>query len=179
MQNPKKSEVVITVNTQQPVAAVRAMQKELDKLEDVYTSLINAGKGGSEKAKKIKQEMDELSGAIKVSRSNMEKAQQVVQNLASSSLSQLNMALRAVKKEMGRVSSDSPKLDELRQKYKAINDQISIMKGTLLDVKKGSEDWLTKAINGSVVLSPSRKTVWERPANQLRNIVSKKNCLLV
>ena len=153
MQNPKKSEVVITVNTQQPVAAVRAMQKELDKLEDVYTSLINAGKGGSEKAKKIKQEMDELSGAIKVSRSNMEKAQQVVQNLASSSLSQLNMALRAVKKEMGRVSSDSPKLDELRQKYKAINDQISIMKGTLLDVKKGSEDlanqsdkWLSRAI---------------------------------
>ena len=149
----KKTEVVITVNSQQPVAAVRAMETELKKLQNTYQQLVAAGKAGSEKAKTMAHEIKELSIAVKEGKANMERIVSVTNNLSQTSLAQLQRALRQVKKEMGRVSTDSPKLDDLRTKYKAITDQIKILQGEMLNINKHignlssvTDAWLTKAI---------------------------------
>lgn len=149
----KKTEVVITVNSKQPVAAVRAMETELKKLQNTYQQLVQAGKAGTERAKTMAHEIKELSIAIKEGKANMEQIVSVTNNLSQSSLSQLQRALRQVKKEMSRVSTDSTKLDDLRTKYKAISDQIKILTGEMLNIPKHisnlsgvTDSWLQKAI---------------------------------
>ena len=149
----KKTEVVITVNSKQPVAAVRAMETELKKLQNTYQQLVQAGKAGTERAKTMAHEIKELSIAIKEGKANMEQIVSVTNNLSQSSLSQLQRALRQVKKEMSRVSTDSTKLDDLRTKYKAISDQIKILTGEMLNIQKHisnlsgvTDSWLQKAI---------------------------------
>lgn len=149
----KKTEVVITVNSKQPVAAVRAMETELKKLQNTYQQLVQAGKAGTERAKTMAHDIKELSIAIKEGKANMEQIVSVTNNLSQSSLSQLQRALRQVKKEMSRVSTDSTKLDDLRTKYKAISDQIKILTGEMLDIQKHisnlssvTDSWLQKAI---------------------------------
>jgi hypothetical protein len=149
----KKTEVVITCNSKQPVAAVRAMETELKKLQGTYQQLVQAGKAGTERAKTMAHEIKELSIAIKEGKANMDKIVSVTNNLSQSSLSQLQRALRQVKKEMSRVSTDSPKLDDLRMKYKAITDQIKILSGEMLNIKKHignlsgvTDSWLQKAV---------------------------------
>ena len=154
MADTRKTEVVITCNTQQPKSAVRAMENELKRLTNTYNQLVSAGKAGTERAKKMASEIKELSIAVKEGKANLDKIVSVTNNLSNSSLSQLNRALRQVKKEMGRVSTDSPKLDDLRQKYKAISDQIKILQGDMVNVKKhmgdlssATDSWLQRAIN--------------------------------
>ena len=154
MADTKKSEVVITCNAQQPKAAVRAMETELKRLQAAYKQLSDAGKAGTERAKQMAHEIKELSIAVKEGKANMDKIVTVTNNLSNSSLSQLQRALRHVKKEMGRVSTDSPKLDDLRQKYKAITDQIKILQGEMVNIQKHmgnlsqtSDAWLSRAIN--------------------------------
>ena len=133
MADTRKQEIVITVNSKQPVAAVRAMETELKKLQNTYQQLVQAGKAGTERAKTMAHEIKELSIAIKEGKANMEQIVSVTNNLSQSSLSQLQRALRQVKKEMSRVSTDSTKLDDLRTKYKAISDQIKILTGEMLN----------------------------------------------
>lgn len=154
MADTKKSEVVITCNAQQPKAAIRAMETELKRLQAAYKQLSDAGKAGTERAKQMAHEIKELSIAVKEGKANMDKIVTVTNNLSNSSLSQLQRALRQVKKEMGRVSTDSPKLDDLRQKYKAITDQIKILQGEMVNIQKHmgnlsqtSDAWLSRAIN--------------------------------
>lgn len=149
----QKQEVIITCNTKQPVAAVRAMETELKRLQSTYKELVDSGKAGTERAKKMAHDIKELSVAVKEGKDNMDRIVKVTNDLSNSSLSQLNRALRQVKKEMAKVSTDSPKLDDLRAKYKAISDQIKVLQGEMLNIGKHignlsstSDAWLNKAI---------------------------------
>lgn len=160
----QKQEVIITCNTQQPVAAVRAMEAELKKLKVTYQQLSDSGKAGTERAKKMAHDIKELSIAVKEGKDNMDRIVKVTNDLSNSSLSQLNRALRQVKKEMGKVSTDSPKLDDLRAKYKAITDQIKILQGEMLNIGKNignlssqSDAWLNKAIQQTKSLMQQTK----------------------
>lgn len=127
----RKTEVVITVNSRQPVAAVRAMKTELDKLNKSYQQLYNSGKAGSAKAKQMKKDIDALTAAVKGCETDMEKVDKVVKNLSSASLSQLRTALKQVEKEMSHTAGNSPKVQELRKKYEALTGQISKLKGEM------------------------------------------------
>lgn len=154
MPSNKKAEIVITCNSAQPKAAVRAMKVELDKLTKSYEQLNNAGKAGTAKAKNMLQDIKDLRSAIKNTEADMTKVSKVTQNLADSSLRQLKLALAQVKKEMSSTSENSKRLDSLRQKYKAINDQIKVLEGTYVNIGKHINDlssrtdsWLSKAIS--------------------------------
>ena len=154
MPSNKKAEIVITCNSAQPKAAVRAMKVELDKLTKSYEQLNNAGKAGTAKAKNMLQDIKDLRAAIKNTEADMTKVSKVTQNLADSSLRQLKLALAQVKKEMSSTSENSKRLDSLRQKYKAINDQIKVLEGTYVNIGKHINDlssrtdsWLSKAIS--------------------------------
>lgn len=127
----QKQEVVITCNTKQPVAAVRAMESELKKLKATYQQLSDSGKAGTERAKKMAHDIKELSIAVKEGKDNMDRIVKVTNNLSNASLSQLNRALRQVKNEMGKVSANSPKLNDLKNKYQQITDQINTLNGKL------------------------------------------------
>ena len=180
MADTKKSEVVITCNAQQPKAAVRAMETELKRLQAAYKQLSDAGKAGTERAKQMAHEIKELSIAVKEGKANMDKIVTVTNNLSNSSLSQLQRALRQVKKEMGRVSTDSPKLDDLRQKYKAITDQIKILQGEMVNIQKHmgnlsqtSDAWLSRAINQQkqlVAQTDKNSNAYQRQVNVLHQL---------
>ena len=136
----RKTEVVITVNSRQPVAAVRAMKTELDKLNKSYQQLYNSGKAGTAKAKQMKRDIDELTSSIKDCETDMEKVNKVVKSLSEASLSQLRTALKQVEKEMSHTAGNSPKVQELRKKYEALTGQISKLKGEM--------GLMTNSING-------------------------------
>lgn len=180
MADTKKSEVVITCNAQQPKAAVRAMETELKRLQAAYKQLSDAGKAGTERAKQMAHEIKELSIAVKEGKANMDKIVTVTNNLSNSSLSQLQRALRQVKKEMGRVSTDSPKLDDLRQKYKAITDQIKILQGEMVNIQKHmgnlsqtSDAWLSRAISQQkqlVAQTDKNSNAYQRQVNVLHQL---------
>ena len=92
MPSNEKAEIVITCNSAQPKAAVRAMKVELDKLTKSYEQLNNAGKAGTAKAKNMLQDIKDLRAAIKNTEADMTKVSKVTQNLADSSLRQLKLA---------------------------------------------------------------------------------------
>lgn len=127
----QKQEVIITCNTKQPVAAVRAMEAELKKLKSTYQQLSDSGKAGTDRAKKMAHDIKELSAAVKEGKDNMDRIVKVTNNLSNASLSQLNRALRQVKNEMGKVSANSPKLNDLKNKYQQITAQINSLNGRL------------------------------------------------
>jgi len=136
----RKTEVVITCNTRQPAAALRAMKKDLDALTKSYQQLYNSGKAGTAKAKQMKKDIDELTSSIKDCETDMEKVNKVVKSLSEASLSQLRTALKQVEKEMSHTAGNSPKVQELRKKYEALTGQISKLKGEM--------GLMTNSING-------------------------------
>ena len=58
------TDIVITCNTQQPVAAVKAMQNELNRLKNIYKQLVQAGKENTEKGQEIEKEIRDLKNAL-------------------------------------------------------------------------------------------------------------------
>lgn len=150
----KQIYIKISADSAQPVAAVKAMRNELSRLEKAYNAINTSTATGAQRAQKLQKEMADLRALIKQQEADMKKVEKVITNLSNASLSQLNQALRQVKKEMSRTSESSPKLEELRQKYKAITDQIKVMQGEMLNIKKHmgelstqTDSWLQRAIN--------------------------------
>lgn len=149
----KKYEVVITCNSQQPVAAVNAIKKELDRLKNTYKQLEAAGKANTKKGKETFAQIQELTGIYKANRSELGKIDKVTKSLADASLTQLKSALRAVKKELAKMSESNPELENMKEKFKAIKGQISLLEGETVNIGKGmknlkevSTSWLTTAI---------------------------------
>ena len=149
----KKAEVIVTVNSQQAQHAVKAMQKELSRLENIQKQMIGTTKEGSKRFKDITEEIKSLKAVLKETKTNMDSVDKVVKNLSQSSLSQLKRALTNVKKSMNTASEDSPRLEKLRKQYKAISDQIKVLEGSYVNIGKHINDlsartdsWLNKAI---------------------------------
>ena len=130
------TEIVITCNTQQPVAAVKAMQNERNRLKNIYKQLVQAGKENTAKGQEVQKEIRDLKIALKEGEQQLDKVNKVVLNLSQASLRQLNSALKDVKKRMNQLSSESPELEVLEQQYRAINNQITILKKGNIDLQK-------------------------------------------
>ena len=150
----KQIYIKISADSAQPVAAVKAMRNELSRLQKAYDAINTSTATGAQRAQKLQKEMADLRALIKQQEADMNKVSKVITNLSNASLSQLNQALRQVKKEISRTSESSPKLEELRQKYKAITDQIKVMNGEMINIKKHmgelstqTDSWLQRAIN--------------------------------
>lgn len=150
----KQIYIEISADSAQPVAAVKAMRNELSRLQKAYDAINTSTATGAQRAQKLQKEMADLRALIKQQEADMNKVSKVITNLSNASLSQLNQALRQVKKEISRTSESSPKLEELRQKYKAITDQIKVMNGEMINIKKHmgelstqTDSWLQRAIN--------------------------------
>ena len=150
----KQIYIKISADSAQPVAAVKAMRNELSRLQEAYDAINTSTATGAQRAQKLQKEMADLRALIKQQEADMNKVSKVITNLSNASLSQLNQALRQVKKEISRTSESSPKLEELRQKYKAITDQIKVMNGEMINIKKHmgelstqTDSWLQRAIN--------------------------------
>lgn len=153
MPNNKKSEYYVTVNAQQAVAMTKALETELKNLQNRYKQLVAAQKEGTDKARQMARDIRDLESVIKQNKVQYELIDKVMQNLSGSTLSQLQRALRNVKKSMNLVSEDSGKLATLREQYAAIERQIKMMQGAMVNVKKHlgelstmTDSWLQRAI---------------------------------
>ena len=151
----RNSEVKITVDSTQPVAALRAMKNEIKRLEEQYKKLDLSTKAGQKRAAEMRREMNTLESACKNTEAQLNGVGKVIDNLSNANLRQLNQALRQVKKQMNLVSgNDTKRIQELKAQYAAItseierqNKQLGISNGLL---GKHSSAWNTTFKNISM-----------------------------
>lgn len=120
-----------------PAQAQLAFLKEaLDQNKAEFQALTSKGLGESPAAKRLNKEIKEYQKSISLLTDNTASVEKVINNLSSSTLGQLNRALREVKKQQNAVSGDSEKLALLQDRFAKINEQIKKLKGELADVPK-------------------------------------------
>ena len=122
----RNSEVKITVDSTQPVAALRAMKNEIKRLEEQYKKLDLSTKAGQKRAAEMRREMNTLESACKNTEAQLIGVGKVIDNLSNANLRQLNQALRQVKKQMNLVDGrDLNKIKELKNQYAALTNEIN------------------------------------------------------
>lgn len=122
----RNSEVKITVDSTQPVAALRAMKNEIKRLEEQYKKLDLSTKAGQKRAAEMRREMNTLESACKNTEAQLNGVGKVIDNLSNANLRQLNQALRQVKKQMNVVDgNDLNRIKELKSQYAALTNEIN------------------------------------------------------
>ena len=133
-----KREIVITANGKGAESVLTVLKKHMKDLHDQMAQLEQDGKANTKEYRELQQTYKQLDQQTKQQTFEFERYDKVMRNLSSSSVRQLRQALKALKKEMELYSSDDPKLDILRNKIKAVQDQINEATGT---VKEHGNSW--------------------------------------
>lgn len=145
--NSGKTQVVVTCNSQQAQAALKAMQAEANRLTASLKRLQQAGLGNTKQFQDEKKALKDVQSTMKQLQTNTELVSKVMGDLSNASLRQLKSALREVKKQMQSMSGNSPELKSLQEKYTAINNQINRITGNINGAKKASSAWSTTLRN--------------------------------
>ena len=133
-----KREIVITANGKGAESVLTVLKKHMKDLHDQMAQLEQDGKANAKEYRELQQTYKQLDQQTRQQTFEFERYDKVMRNLSSSSVRQLRQALKALKKEMELYSSDDPKLDILRNKIKAVQDQINEATGT---VKEHGNSW--------------------------------------
>ena len=136
--NNLKREIVITANGKGAESVLTVLKKHMKDLHDQMAQLEQDGKANTKEYRELQQTYKQLDQQTKQQTFEFERYDKVMRNLSSSSVRQLRQALKALKKEMELYSSDDPQLDILRNKIKAVQDQINEATGT---VKEHGNSW--------------------------------------
>lgn len=136
--NNLKREIVITANGKGAESVLTVLKKHMKDLHDQMAQLEQDGKANTKEYRELQTTYKQLNQQTKQQTFEFERYDKVMRNLSSSSVRQLRQALKALKKEMELYSSDDPQLDILRNKIKAVQDQINEATGT---VKEHGNSW--------------------------------------
>ena len=136
--NNLKREIVITANGKGAESVLTVLKKHMKDLHDQIAQLEQDGKANTKEYRELQTTYKQLNQQTKQQTFEFERYDKVMRNLSSSSVRQLRQALKALKKEMELYSSDDPQLDILRNKIKAVQDQINEATGT---VKEHGNSW--------------------------------------
>ena len=136
--NNLKREIVITANGKGAESVLTVLKKHMKDLHDQMAKLEQDGKANTKEYRELQKTYKQLDQQTKQQTFEFERYDKVMRNLSSSSVRQLRQALKALKKEMELYSSDDPQLDILRNKIKAVQDQINEATGT---VKEHGNSW--------------------------------------
>ena len=136
--NNLKREIVITANGKGAESVLTVLKKHMKDLHDQMAQLEQDGKANTKEYRELQTTYKQLNQQTKQQTFEFERYDKVMRNLSGSSVRQLRQALKALKKEMELYSSDDPQLDILRNKIKAVQDQINEATGT---VKEHGNSW--------------------------------------
>lgn len=147
--NNLKREIVITANGKGAESVLTVLKKHMKDLHDQMAQLEQDGKANTKEYRELQKTYKQLDQQTKQQTFEFERYDKVMRNLSGSSVRQLRQALKALKKEMELYSSDDPQLDLLRNKIKAVQDQINEATGA---VKEHGNSW-QDALKGMVAFA--------------------------
>lgn len=166
--NNLKREIVITANGKGAESVLTVLKKHMKDLHDQMAQLEQDGKANTKEYRELQKTYKQLDQQTKQQTFEFERYDKVMRNLSSSSVRQLRQALKALKKEMELYSSDDPQLDILRNKIKAVQDQINEATGT---VKEHGNSW-QDALKGMVAFAAGFK-VLDTLKDKLQQVIEK------
>lgn len=163
-----KREIIITANGKGAESVLTVLKKHMKDLHDQMAQLEQDGKANTKEYRELQKTYKQLDQQTKQQTFEFERYDKVMRNLSSSSVRQLRQALKALKKEMELYSSDDPKLDILRNKIKAVQDQINEATGS---VKEHGNSW-QDALKGMVAFAAGFK-VLDTLKDKLQQVIEK------
>lgn len=170
-----KTEAIITLNGQQPLQVLKQLQEAAagvsDQIDAAQAKLKNLKpntdpyKALDATIKDLKKQYDLLASAQIKDISANERLQSVVNQLSNTSLRQLRRALGDGKRQLeGLSEAELEQANSIRAMMKTVGDQIRLLEGKYVKVKKGladienqSDQWLSKAITQQRELVSSLK----------------------
>ena len=166
--NNLKREIVITANGKGAESVLNVLKKHMKDLHDQMAQLEQDGKANTKEYRELQQTYKQLDQQTKQQTFEFERYDKVMRNLSGSSVRQLRQALKALKKEMELYSSDDPHLDILRNKIKAVQDQINEATGA---VKEHGNSW-QDALKGMVAFAAGFE-VLDTLKDKLQQVIEK------
>ena len=163
-----KREIVITANGKGAESVLNVLKKHMKDLHDQMAQLEQDGKANTKEYRELQTTYKQLNQQTKQQTFEFERYDKVMRNLSGSSVRQLRQALKALKKEMELYSSDDPHLDILRNKIKAVQDQINEATGA---VKEHGNSW-HDALKGMVAFAAGFK-VLDTLKDKLQQVIEK------
>ena len=163
-----KREIVITANGKGAESVLNVLKKHMKDLHDQMAQLEQDGKANTKEYRELQQTYKQLDQQTKQQTFEFERYDKVMRNLSGSSVRQLRQALKALKKEMELYSSDDPHLDILRNKIKAVQDQINEATGA---VKEHGNSW-QDALKGMVAFAAGFE-VLDTLKDKLQQVIEK------
>ncbi|MCI6207999.1 MAG: phage tail tape measure protein, partial [Prevotella sp.] len=166
--NNLKREIVITANGKGAESVLTVLKKHMKDLHDQMAQLEKDGKANTKEYRELQTTYKQLDQQTKQQTFEFERYDKVMRNLSGSSVRQLRQALKALKKEMELYSSDDPHLDILRNKIKAVQDQINEATGA---VKEHGNSW-KGALKGMVAFAAGFE-VLDTLKDKLQQVIEK------
>ena len=166
--NNLKREIVITANGKGAESVLNVLKKHMKDLHDQMAQLEKDGKANTKEYRELQTTYKQLDQQTKQQTFEFERYDKVMRNLSGSSVRQLRQALKALKKEMELYSSDDPHLDILRNKIKAVQDQINEATGA---VKEHGNSW-KGALKGMVAFAAGFE-VLDTLKDKLQQVIEK------
>lgn len=170
-----KTEAIITLNGQQPLQVLKQLQEAAagisDQIDAAQAKLktlkpnTDPYKALDATIKDLKKQYDLLASAQIKDISANERLQSVVNQLSNTSLRQLRRALGDGKRQLeGLSEAELEQANSIRAMMKTVGDQIRLLEGKYVKVKKGladignqSDQWLSKALTQQRELVSSLK----------------------
>ena len=144
MATQKKAQVIITCDAKTALKVTELLQKRIEAVKAEMKGLDVTTKSGQKRFAELNKELTALNGAEKNNIKNTERINQVMKNLANTSLRDLKRALSAAKSELNKMSANDPKLKQMQGNIKALQGQIDKVTGS---VHKQGGAWQTAMKN--------------------------------
>lgn len=127
--NTSTAHVVISMEGQQAINLMQAMQRQAKNTRKELEAMEKAGQIDTDDYKQKKKDLESMERAIRANRTAYIDLDKTVKNLNKTTLGQLQKALKECRKQMQNLTADDPKMKKLMAQYRAIDNQIGRITG--------------------------------------------------
>lgn len=127
--NTSTAHVVISMEGQQAINLMQAMQRQAKKTRQELEMMERTGYAHTDEYKEKKKDLESMERAIRANRTAYIDLDKTVKNLNKTTLGQLQKALKECRKQMQNLTADDPKMKKLIAQYRAIDNQIGQITG--------------------------------------------------
>lgn len=144
MATSKKTQIVITANASVAKKVMDELAQRTDAIKQKMAALDVTTKKGRQEFNKLKKELDAYNSAISQNITDEERVKHALDNLSTTSLRKLRIALASAKKDLGDTFQNDPNLKKKQQDVKTLQAQIDKLTGS---VHKQGGAWQTALKN--------------------------------
>ena len=127
--NTSTAHVVISMEGQQAVNLMKALQNQVKRTRQELEAMERAGRMDTDDYKNKQKELQSMERAVRTNRTAYIDLDKIVKNLSGTTLGRLQKALKECRKQMQNLSADDPEMKKLVAQYRAIDNQIGSITG--------------------------------------------------